>query len=241
MLVGFVNGVLITRLRIVPFIVTLGMMSMARGIAKLMSSSTKVSAGEKTWINELLVIRQDSPFWGLPSGVWVLLVLSVLTAVLLRYTVFGRYIFALGSNESTARLCGLRVERQKIFIYTIAGLFIGVAGVMEFSQLNVGDPSTAMGKELEIIAAVVIGGGSLSGGKGSVLGTLIGAFIIGFLDNGCTMYDLPNPVQEIVVGAIIIAAAAVNRERPDAVAVLDRRLRLPERYRAFGNKFSVFI
>jgi ribose/xylose/arabinose/galactoside ABC-type transport system permease subunit len=187
------------------------MMSAARGVAKWVSGEQKLNAGAETWISHLLSVDREAPWWKLPPGVLVLVVLAAATAVLLRFTIFGRYVFALGSNEATARLCGIRVRLQKVVIYTLAGLFVGVAGLMEFSNLNVGDPSGAQGKELQIIAAVVIGGGSLSGGRGSVLGTLIGAFIIGFLRNGCVMYDVPNTVQDVVIGAIIVAAAAVDQ------------------------------
>ena len=212
-IIGMINGTLVTRLRIVPFIVTLGMMSAARGVAKWVSGEQKVNSGDPTWINDLLTVNQDpdAPLWDLPSGFLIFVVLAILTALLLRFTVFGRHIFAIGSNESTARLCGIRVDRTKVLVYSLAGLFVGVAGLMEFSKLSVGDPSGAQAEELQIIAAVVIGGGSLSGGKGSVLGTLIGAFIIGFLRNGCVMYDMPNPLQEVVIGAIIVAAAAVDQ------------------------------
>ena len=119
---------------------------------------------------------------------------------MLRYTVFGRHVFAIGSNEATARLCGVRTDRTKVAIYTLAGLFCGLAGVMEFSRLTVGDPTVAVGLELDIIAAVVIGGGSLSGGEGSVLGSMIGVFIMAFLRNGCTMMGWPNYIQEIIIG-----------------------------------------
>ena len=211
-LVGLLNGALITGLGIVPFIATLGMMSMARGLAKLLAGEQKISAGE-TWISGLLHVDPSPgvPVWSLPSGTLVLAALALLTWALLRYTVFGRRVFAIGSNEETAVLCGIRVERQKLWIYTLAGLFVAVAALMQFSEGNSGDPTSAVGKELDIIAAVVIGGGSLSGGKGSVPGTLIGAFIIGLLRNGCVLYDIPNTVQEIVIGAIIVSAAAVDR------------------------------
>jgi len=209
--VGFLNGTLITKLRIVPFIVTLGMMSIARGTAKLVAGEQKVNAGEPTWIYDLTKIERNTDLWILPSGVFLLLAIAILTSLLLRYTVLGRHIFAIGSNESTARLCGVRVERRKVLIYTLAGVYFGIAGIIMFSPTSVGDPSGFTGAELELIAAVVIGGGSLSGGKGSVLGTLIGASIISFLHNGCVIYDISNTVQEIVIGAIIVAAAAVDQ------------------------------
>ncbi|MDI6697637.1 MAG: ABC transporter permease [Candidatus Saccharicenans sp.] len=210
--VGFLNGFLITRLKLVPFIVTLGMMGIARGLAKWVARNQKIDA-PLSWLNELMV-RTPKPSWLLVSpGIWIMIILSLVMAVLLRKTVFGRHSFAVGSNELTARLCGVRTDRIKVIVYTISGLLCGLAGVMEFSRLTVGDPTVAMGLELDIIAAVVIGGGSLSGGEGSILGTLVGVFIMAFLRNGCTMMGWPNYFQEIIIGAIIIAAVTLDRLR----------------------------
>lgn len=211
-IVGFLNGFLITRLRLVPFIVTLGMMGIARGLAKWVARNQKIDA-PLSWLNELMV-RTPKPSWLLVSpGIWLMVLFSLVMAVLLRKTVFGRHAFAVGSNELTARLCGVRTDRVKVAVYTISGLLCGLAGVMEFSRLTVGDPTVAMGLELDIIAAVVIGGGSLSGGEGSILGTLVGVFIMAFLRNGCTMMGWPNYFQEIIIGAIIIAAVTLDRLR----------------------------
>jgi ribose/xylose/arabinose/galactoside ABC-type transport system permease subunit len=213
-LVGVLNGALITSLRIVPFIVTLGMMGVVRGVAKLLAREQKVTAPE-TWLNGLLAVdpSRDAPFWKLPWGVVVLLGCAAIVHVVLKYSVFGRHVFAIGSNELTARLCGIRVRLQKVWIYTLAGVLTGIAGVLQFSQLTVGDPTVAVGKELDIIASVVIGGGSLSGGKGGVAGTVLGAFLMGILRNGCDIYGIPNYVQEIFIGLIIIAAVALDRVR----------------------------
>jgi ribose/xylose/arabinose/galactoside ABC-type transport system permease subunit len=141
------------------------------------------------------------------------LVLALAMGVVLQRTVFGVHTFAVGSNEATARLCGVRVRRTKTIVFVIAGLFAGLAGVMQFARLTVGDPTTAIGKELDIIAAVVIGGASLNGGTGTILGSLIGAFLMAVLANGCTLTGVPTYVQEILVGAIIIAAVAIDRIR----------------------------
>lgn len=211
-LIGFLNGFLITRLRLVPFIVTLGMMGIARGIAKWVARNQKIDA-PLSWLNELMV-RSPRPFWLVVSpGIWIMILLSIIMAVLLRKTVFGRHVVAVGSNELTARLCGIRTDRVKIIVYSLSGFFCGLAGVTEFSRLTVGDPTVAMGLELDIIAAVVIGGGSLSGGVGSILGTLIGVFIMAFLRNGCTMMGWPNYFQEIIIGAIIVLAVTLDRLR----------------------------
>ncbi|MGA2587444.1 MAG: ABC transporter permease [Candidatus Aminicenantales bacterium] len=211
-LIGFVNGVLITRLRLVPFIITLGMLGIARGLAKWIANNQKIDA-PITWVNELMV-KSPRPSWLLLApGVWLMILLAVAMVVLLRYTVFGRHAFAIGSNEATARLCGVRTQKTKVIIYSLAGLFCGLAGVMEFSRLTVGDPTVAVGLELDIIAAVVIGGGSLSGGEGSILGSMIGVFIMSFLRNGCTMMGWPNYIQEIIIGVIIVAAVALDQIR----------------------------
>ncbi len=211
-LIGLVNGLLITRLRLVPFIITLGMMGIARGLAKWLAHNQKIDA-PLTWINELMA-KSPRPSWLLLApGVWLMIFLALGMAVLLRRTVFGRHAFAIGSNEATARLCGVRVDAAKVAIYAIGGMFCGLAGVMEFSRLTVGDPTVAVGLELDIIAAVVIGGGSLSGGEGSILGSMIGVFIMSFLRNGCTMMGWPNYVQEIIIGVIIVAAVSLDRVR----------------------------
>lgn len=211
-LIGLANGALITRLRLVPFIVTMGMMGIARGAAKWIAGNQKVDA-PMTWVNELMA-KSPRPSWLLMApGVWLVILFAAAMAVLLRSTVFGRHVFAVGSNESTARLCGIRTDRVKVLVYTLAGLFCGLSGVMEFSRLTVGDPTVAVGLELDIIAAVVIGGGSLSGGEGSILGTMVGVLIMSFLRNGCTMMGWPNYIQEIIIGAIIVVAVALDRLR----------------------------
>ena len=211
-LIGLANGILITSLRLVPFIVTLGMLGIARGIAKWIAGNQKIDA-PLTWVNELMA-KSPRPSWLLMApGVWMMIIFAVVMAVILRYSVFGRHIFAIGSNEATARLCGIRIKRTKIIIYSLAGLFCGLGGVMGFSRLTVGDPTVAVGLELDIIAAVVIGGGSLSGGSGSILGSMIGVFIMSFLRNGCTMMGWPNYIQEIIIGAIIVVAVALDQIR----------------------------
>jgi ribose transport system permease protein len=211
-LVGLVNGLLITTLRLVPFIVTLGMLGIARGVAKWIAKNQKIDA-PLSWVNDLMSTTPRPPWLLLAPGVWVFLILAVFMAVVLRYTVFGRHVFAIGSNESTARLCGIRINRTKIFIYSLAGVFCGLSGVMQFSRLTVGDPTVAVGLELDIIAAVVIGGGSLSGGSGSILGSMIGVFIMAFLRNGSNMMGWPNYIQEIIIGAIIVIAVALDQIR----------------------------
>src|SRR5205809_166545 len=210
--VGLVNGLTITRLRVVPFIATLGMLGVARGVAKGIAGSQTVNMPE-TWANDLLLTVPKQSWMIVAPGVWIAIVLAVVAAVVLRNTVFGRRVFALGSNEAAARACGIATNRLKIYVYGLAGLLFGLAGVMQMSRLTLGDPTVAAGLELDVIAAVVIGGGSLSGGEGTILGSMIGALIMAFLRNGCQQIGWPNYIQEIIIGAIIVVAVAVDRWR----------------------------
>jgi len=210
---GLVSGTLITRLRVAPFIVTLGMLLLVRGAAKGIGKEQKVDA-PLTWLVDLLSSLPPDRRWMIvPPGVWLLALLALATAFVLRYTKLGAHLFAIGSNEETARLCGVAVERVKVVVYTLSGALAGLTGVLQFSRLTVGDPTVAVGLELDVIAAVVIGGGSLSGGEGTVLGTLVGAFIMTVIRTGTAQMGLPNWVQEIVTGVIIIAAVAIDRWR----------------------------
>ena len=215
---GLANGILITRLRVVPFIVTLGTMLIVRGAAKGLADERRIEA-PATWLNGLLRTVEAGRGLFVPPGIWVLLVLALLIAGVLRYTVFGRHLFAIGSNERTARLCGVRVERVKVAVYAISAALAGVAGVMQFAKLSVGDPTVAVGLELDVIAAVIIGGGSLTGGNGTVLGTVLGATIMSVVAIGCSQHGLANWVQQIVTGSIIVLAVALDRWRQGSQSV----------------------
>ena len=210
--IGLVNGVVIGGLRMMPFIVTLGMMGVARGTAKWVSGNQTVNAPDSP-INSIMDLKDPTLLFPLPVGVWITLGLAVLMAVVMRGTVFGRYIFALGSNESAARLCGIRVNLQKVKIYCVAGMFFGLAGLMQLSRLTQGDPTVAIGLELDIIAAVVIGGASLSGGSGSILGSMIGALTMAVLRNGSNQMGWPTYMQEIIIGVVIIIAVGLDKLR----------------------------
>jgi ribose transport system permease protein len=216
LLLGMINGVLVSGLKVVPFIVTLGTMTIYRGIGREIAGGTPIRAHGS--VPEWLLNLQSpypTPEWLLVApGVWVMLLLAVAVAGLLHLSVFGRHVFALGSNEQTARLCGIDVRSTRIAVYTLAGFFVGVAGLFQFVKLyGEGDPNSLPGKELDVIAAVVIGGGSLSGGRGSVLGTLAGACLMEVIRHGCVILGVPTAYQQIIVGVIVIAAVTVDQAR----------------------------
>ncbi len=216
---GLINGVAVSVLRVVPFIVTLGTMTIYLGIAKIMAGDGSIRPEKSqfpAWREAFVYPVPPRPWligeW-LPNfavGVWLALALSVALALALRYTVFGRHVFALGSNEATARLCGVNVAATKIAVYLLGGLFIGMAGFYECLKLGAGTPTSATGRELEIIAAVVIGGASLSGGRGTVLGTIMGAAIMRVIRAGCPLLGIDNPAQDILIGLIIVGAVTVD-------------------------------
>jgi ribose transport system permease protein len=209
-LIGLVNGLIIAGFRMTPFIVTLGMMGVVRGSAKWLAGNQTVNIPSTAPLNHLMALASPTQLFPLPPGVWIATGLAVVVAVVMRQTVFGRYIFAIGSNEATARLCGIRVPLQKVLIYALAGLLFGLAGVMQLSRLTQGDPTVAIGLELDIIAAVVIGGASLNGGTGSVLGSMIGALIMAVLRNGSNQMGWQNFTQEIIIGIVIIIAVGLD-------------------------------
>lgn len=196
-----------------PFIVTLGMWGALRGAAKGLGDNQPVYPPQ-TWLTDLMQPARHGPFALLAPGVWLMLALAVVMSLVLRYTRFGRYVYAIGSNEATARLCGIDVPRTKVTIYALATGCAAIASILQFAFLyGQGDPTTAEGYELKVIAAVVIGGASLSGGEGTIVGTLLGALIMTVVDNGCTKLGLDNWVQEIVTGGIILAAVTLDQLR----------------------------
>jgi ribose/xylose/arabinose/galactoside ABC-type transport system permease subunit len=210
---GALNGALVVGLRITPFIATLGTMTALRGIAKGLADEQKIDAPARG-LDDLMAVLPGERL--VPHGVWLALAAAVVFALLLSYTRLGRHAVAIGSNELTARLCGVPVARVRLAIYTLGGLLAGLAGILEFSTLTVGDPTDSVGLELEAIAAVVIGGGSLSGGQGSVAGTLIGALLLTVIKAGCTHLGMPNWIQEILTGVIIVVAMTLDRIRQAA-------------------------
>jgi ribose transport system permease protein len=208
---GLIDGLIITRLRVTPFVATLGMLEVARGVAVWVSGRRLVVFPGETpgWVKALAQVNVDYLLFN--PGFWSVVVLAIGTAVMLRYTILGRYCYAIGSNEMAARMSGVSIGRTKVVIYTLAGLLTGWAGVLMFAQGSSGDPSAGVGLELEVIAAVVIGGASLSGGQGTVLGTLFGVLILGVLQNGVSSFEVPVEIKYILIGAIIVVNTALSQ------------------------------
>lgn len=205
---GLINGGLTVGLKLLPFIITLGTMQVFRGAGKVATKGTPVNlpfdvTAYKAWMGG----------GGIPWGVWLMILLVILFSLMLSYTRFGRHIFAVGSNEQTAKLCGVNVPKVKLFVYMIGGGLAGLAAVMNMAKSSQGDPTTAMGMELDIIAAVVIGGASLSGGEGTVLGALIGALLMTTIRTGCVLNGIPTPWTEVIAGTVIVLAVIVDRLR----------------------------
>lgn len=207
---GLYNGLLITLLRLPPFIVTLGTLGLFRGVAKWLAGSSPVPSSSAL-LNSFVKPSPGASWLVLAPGVWFMLALGLVGVATIRYTVFGRRSIAIGSNELAARYAGVPIGRTKVLIYIVSGALVGLAGVFQLGRLSgQGDPTIAIGLELDIIAATVIGGASLNGGRGSVLGSLVGAFMMTYMKNRCVRLGWPSYVQEMIVGHIIIIAVAVD-------------------------------
>ncbi|WP_035608295.1 ABC transporter permease [Haloferula sp. BvORR071] len=205
---GLVNGGLTTGLKQLPFIITLGTMQIFRGAAKVGAEGSPVNlpfnvTAYKPWMGGA----------GIPWGVGMMIALVILFTLVLRSTRFGRHVFAVGSNENTATLCGVNVPLTKLLVYIIGGVCAALSGIMLMAKSSQGDPTTAVGLELDVIASVVIGGASLSGGEGTVLGALIGALLMTTIRMGCNLNGIPTPWTEIITGVIIIVAVIIDRLR----------------------------
>lgn len=208
-LIGFINGVVISYLHIPPFIATLAMMLVTIGAALIISNTTPIRfstvEGFQALSNTSLV-----PGARIPLSVVLLLVMAVIAAFALAKTKLGRYAYAIGSNEEATRLSGIDVRKWKLAIYTFSGLFVGLAGVLAASRLNSAQPTGGQGLELEAIAAVVIGGTSLAGGRGTIVGTVIGILIMTVLTNGLRIIQVPQEWQSIAVGLVILVAVYID-------------------------------
>jgi ribose transport system permease protein len=215
-LCGWLCGMMVARLNIPPFIATLAMMMVAKGLALVISGTRPIYFTDVpgfTRISLGSVTGAIIPGFDIPNAVLIFFLMAIIGGILLSRTIVGRYNFAIGSNEEATRLSGVNVRFWKVVIYTITGLFTGVAGVLMASRLNSAQPALGQGYELEAIAAVVIGGTSLSGGKGTIVGTVIGALIMSVLTNGLRILSVPQEWQTVVVGAVIILAVCADMAR----------------------------
>jgi len=201
---GLLNGALITKLNLPPFIVTLGTMSAFRGISYVMNDGMMFDVPTYTFLGQSTVAS-------IPVNVLIFLAIALLGFFILRYTPLGRYTYAIGSNRQAAYHAGVNVNRNLLIIYTLTGLFVGLAAMIATSRTVSAQPTAGLSLELDIIAAVVIGGASLTGGRGTVIGTIIGTLLISFLRNGLTLLGISTNIQLVVIGAIIIGAVAIDQ------------------------------
>lgn len=210
---GWISGMVIAKLKVPPFIATLGMMMLLKGLSLVISGTRPIYFNDTEGFS---AIAQDSligdliPSLPIPNAVLILFLVAIGASIILNKTVFGRYTFALGSNEEALRLSGVKVDFWKVAVYTFSGAICGIAGLIIASRLNSAQPALGQGYELDAIAAVVIGGTSLSGGTGTILGTIIGAFIMSVLVNGLRIMSVAQEWQTVVTGVIIILAVYLD-------------------------------
>ena len=214
MLVGWINGLLISRLNLAPFIVTLGMLYVGRGLTQVLLGGTNITnelRGQEELNNTgFFTVFASSPL-GVPIAAWVMIAVAVAFSILLTRTPFGRWLYATGSNERAASLSGVPAKRVKTRIYVISGMCAGMVGILQIANIRSSTADLGQFYELNAIAAVVIGGAALSGGRGTVRGTIIGAFVIGFLTNGLVIVGVSPFWQTVITGAVIILAVAVDQ------------------------------
>jgi ribose transport system permease protein len=208
-LCGFINGFCVAKLKLPPFIATLGMMNVTKGLNLIVSGTKPVYLTAVEGFGNIAT----KPILGIPSGVLIFFASALAAAFILSKTIIGRYTFAIGSNEESARLSGIDTDWWKIGIYSLGGIFFGIAGIVMASRLSSAQPALGPGYEMDAIAAAVIGGASLSGGEGSILGTIIGAFIITVLTNGLRILSVPQEWQMVVTGLIVIGAVYMDIAR----------------------------
>lgn len=203
---GWFNGFAITRFKLPPFVATLGMLSIARGLTMLWTGGFPITS-----LGETFGFIGTGAILGMPMPVWIMLALVAVFVVVTRRTRFGRHIYAVGGNERASRLTGLNVPGIKLMVYTLAGALAGVAGLIVTARLDSAQPNAGLGYELDSIAAVVIGGTSLSGGRGSVAGTVLGCLIIGVLNNGLFLLNVSPFWQQVIKGVVILIAVAIDK------------------------------
>ncbi len=201
---GFANGMLITKLKLAPFIVTLGTMSIFRGISYIMNAGKPFAVSDYSWLDTGRVA-------GIPSSVILLVIVMVAFWFLLKHTRFGRYTYAIGSNVQTAFHAGINVNKTLVWIYTLTGALVGLASMITVARASTAQPTAGISLELDIIAACIIGGCAPSGGRGTMMGTVIGTLLISFLRNGLTLLDISTNVQLVVIGLIIIVAVTADQ------------------------------
>ncbi len=210
---GLLTGTIVSRMKIPPFIATLGMFYVAKGLALVISDLRPIYFVDTPLFQKVAMgslIGQVVPAFPIPNAVLILFGAAIVAWVILSKTVLGRYTFAIGSNEEATRLSGVKVNNWKTLVYMLSGMFAGLGGVLMASRLNSAQPALGAGYELDAIAAVVIGGTSLSGGEGSILGTIIGAFVISVLTNGLRLLSVPQEWQMVVTGAIVVIAVYLD-------------------------------
>jgi ribose transport system permease protein len=213
LLAGFINGIVIAKMKIPPFIATLGMMYIAKGLSLIISGLKPIYFNGAPEFRQMAmgsVTGTILPQFEVPNAVFIMFGAGIVASLILTRTILGRYTFALGSNEEATRLSGVNVDRWKIAVYTLCGIFAGIGGVLMAARLNSAQPALGQGYELDAIAAVVIGGTSLSGGEGTILGTIIGAFVLSVLTNGLRILSVPQEWQTVVTGAIVILAVYLD-------------------------------
>ncbi len=213
-LIGGVNGLIIAKFKVAPFIVTLAAMTSLRGFAFIFSGGRPLGELPQSYfkIGGGYILPKIFNSY-IPVPVFIMILIVIWAYTVLRHTKFGRYVYSLGGNEEATRLSGINIERLKISIYSINGFMAAISGIILSSRLFSGDPKAAVGWELDAIAAVVVGGTSLSGGKGTILGTLIGAMLIGVINNGLNMLNVPSYSQWVVKGGVILGAVLLDRLR----------------------------
>jgi ribose transport system permease protein len=215
-LCGYVSGILIAKMKIPPFIATLGMLNVTKGLSLIITGTRPIYFNDApmfTKISQASVLGAIIPGFEIPNAVLIFFVLAIVASLLLTKTVLGRYTFALGSNEEATRLSGVNVDKWKIWIYIVGGLYCGIAGILMAARINSAQPALGADYNLDAIAAVVIGGTSLSGGEGSILGTFIGAFVMSVLTNGLRILSVAQEWQTVVIGLVIILAVYADIAR----------------------------